>query len=509
MQRDLDPIREMHTFGKVDIYVQGIQNRTVTESFGFSYQKIQNELFYIQSRPFMQFRSTNTDVSPSFPIFEVVEVRNVTKNNVYDLTNLTISNDGNLIDLDESLEANQLIGLSITDVIRVTYLYRKSENVRLLTQPVDKILSVTGSKSGQLSFENYTLIRQDDPLILGRSTSARDEIRFNFANGLPNAQKEIIVGEPLVLVGFFAQSLGQVDVDLTTLLVKDISNAVYVLNLDYEIIPGDNRTPPQIKRTTVGSIPDGSTVYVSYEAGEIMTVEYQVNDILTEVQEVIDGMRHLTADVVIKAAQPTLIDMDVTVVLESGADTIRVDRNIRTNIGNFLANTKLGQNIYQSDIISIMENTNGVDYVVVPAAKMVKTDGTQVIRELLANPQFEVYQVGTVTSYKSIQKLSSKTLEGGGPENEFRGIFEDDFLLSMKSTDVEVSNEAGAAYISSDGSIIVSTRKGNNPNSNKYTVTYLAIGETGAKDIIISSVEYGQIGTLNITYANNGLTISG
>ena len=163
-----------------------------------------------------------------------------------------------------------------------------------------------------------------------------------------------------------------------------------------------------------------------------MTVEYQVNDILTEVQEVIDEMRHLTADVVIKAAQPTFIDMDITVVLESGADTIRVDRNIRTNIGNFLANTKLGQNIYQSDIISIMENTNGVDYVVVPASKMVKTDVTQVIREVLANPQFEIYQVGSVTSYRSIQKLASKTLENGGPENEFRGIFENDFFSKKK-----------------------------------------------------------------------------
>jgi hypothetical protein len=509
MQRDLDPLREIHTYGKVDIYVQGIQNRTVTESFGFSYRKIQNELFYIQSRPFMQFRATNSDVSPEYPIFQVIEVRNVTKNNVYDLTNIAISNDGNLIDLDESLETNQLIGLSITDVIRVTYIYRKSDNVRFLTQPVEKILSVTGSKSGELSPENYTLIRQDDPLLLGRSTSARDEIRFNFANGIPNAQKEVIAGEPLVLVGIFPQALSQVDVDLTTLEVKDVSNVLYVLNLDYEIIPGDNRTPPQIKRTTNGNIPDGSIVYLSYEAGEIMTVEYQVNDILTEVQEVIDEMRHLTADVVIKAAQPTFIDMDITVVLESGADTIRVDRNIRTNIGNFLANTKLGQNIYQSDIISIMENTNGVDYVVVPASKMVKTDVTQVIREVLANPQFEIYQVGSVTSYRSIQKLASKTLENGGPENEFRGIFENDFLLNMKKTDVEVSNEAGAGYISADGTIIVSTRNGNNPNANKYTVTYLAIGETGAKDIILSSVEYGQIGTLNITYANNGLTISG
>jgi len=508
MQRDLDPYREIHNFGKVDIYVQGKSNRQVTETFAFAYRKVKDEQFFIQNKNFYRLRTINPLVDEDHPIFKIIEVKNISRNLVYDLTNAYVTNDGNVIDLDETNLTNQLVGLGINDIIRVTYVYRRTDNVQLDNQPVERIISVSGSKSSDLTSANFELIRKDDPLLLGRSTSARDEIKFDYANGIPNAQMEVISGETVVLIGTQTQYLASVGVDTSTLVIKNESGVEYTLNTDYEIVLGTIKTQTGIKRTSDSSIPSGSSVYASYEAGELMTVTYEINDILTTVQDKIDNMRHLTADVVVKSAQPTYVDLEFTVSLTSGSDAVTVDRNIRTSLTNFLANAKLGQSIYQSDIISAVEKVTGVQFVVVPLTKMVKSSGVQVIRELMTNPQFQVYQTGTVTAYKSIEKLDSKTIEKGGPDNEFRGIFENDFLLSMQETDTTVAGAEGRGYINEDGELVVSTRKGSDPNSSKWTVTYVVGQETGAKDILISEIEYVQIKTLKITYANTGQVLS-
>jgi hypothetical protein len=508
MQRDLDPIREIHSFGKVDIYVQGKSNRQVSETFGFAYKKVLNERFYIQNRNFMRFNTINPLVDEVHPIFKLIEVRNVSRNLVYDLTNAVITNDGNVIDLDETILANQLIGLGINDIIRVSYVYRRSDNIKLNFQPVERIISVSGSKSGDLTEDNFQLYRKDDPLLLGRSTSATDEVQFTFANGVPNAEMEVVTNENIVLIGTQAQALSNVGVDLSTLYVTDTDANPYVVNVDYEIIPGDAKTQTSIARTEDSSIPSGSVVYVSYESGELMTVNYEINDILTTVQDKIDEMKHLTADVVVKSAQPTLIDLDFTVSLDSGADPVTVDRNIRTALTNFLSSAKLGQSIYQSDIISVVESVIGVRFVVVPLSKMVKSSGVQVIREVLANPQFFLYQTGSVSAYRSIEKLNSNTTDRGGPDYEFKGVFENDFLLEMQVSDTTVSGGSGRAYISENGTLIVSPRKGGDPNGSKWSVTYVVGTETGAKDIIISQIEYVQIKSLSITYANTGQVFS-
>jgi hypothetical protein len=333
-------------------------------------------------------------------------------------------------------------------------------------------------------------------------------MKLDYANGVPNAEMEVVSGETLVLIGTQTQLLANVGVDVSTIVVKDSLGSEYTLNADYEIVLGTIKTQTGIKRTSNSSIPSGSSVYVSYESGELMTVTYEINDILTTVQNKINSMRHLTADVVVKSAQPTYIDLEMTVSITSGSDAVTVDRNIRTALTNFLANAKLGQSIYQSDIISTVEKVTGVQFVVVPLTKMVKSNGVQVVRELMTNPQFQVYQTGSVTAYKSIEKIDSKTIEKGGPDTEFRGIFENDFLLSMQETDTTVAEAEGRGYINADGELIVSTRKGSDPNNSIWTVTYVVGNEDGAKDIIISQIEYVQIKTLKITYANTGQVLS-
>ena len=510
MQRDLDPLREIHALGKVDIYVQGNVSQQVTETIGFAYDKVVGEQFYIQSRPLFQFKSVNPAVTASAPIFEVTQVLNVTRAAVYDLTGFSVFGDGNVIQLDPTLALNIFVGLGATDIISVTYVYRASPPIILSVQPVQSIISVTGNLSGVLTSANYTLAKQDDPLLLGNSTSARDKIIFNFANGVPTGGLNTVSNEVKTLTGTTLVSLTSLGVDTTTIVVTNQAQSVtYTLNNDYTLVPGSPTTQTQIARVATGAITSGQIVLVSYKAGETMQIVYSTNSLLSQVQQSIDTMKHITADVLVKGAQATLIDIEMTVALTVGADPTRVSQNIRDVIGNQMATSPLGRSVYQSDIVSLTERVEGVQYVVIPLTRMAKTNGTQVIRELLGDPAFTVYQSGAVTSYISTEALKEPTTVGGGPSNLFGGIFENDFALTMVTTDTGVALAAGSGYIRADGKIIISTLHGTNPNTQTYTVTYVVENETGSNDIIMTSIEYGAINSLQITFTQSNQTFQG
>lgn len=510
MQRDWDPIRLIHALGKVDIYVQGTISEEITETIGFSYDQVNAEPFFVQSALLFQFRSTNPLVTEATPIFSVTEVFNVTRNAEYDLTGLTIIGDGNVIQLVPTQPLNVFIGLAATDTITVNYTFRDSTPIILAVQPVLQIVSVIGNLSGPLTAANYTLVHQDDPLLLGNSTLARDEIVFTYANGIPNGQLNNVTFEPVALLQGEPASLQLLGVVLSTIVIQNQAQTItYTLNNDYEIIPGNATTATQISLVSSGAIPNGSVVLASYTAGEQMQITYITNSLLTEVQNVINVMRHITADVLVKGAQATFINIEMTVALAIGADPTAVDQNIRNNIANQLGNAPLGRSVYQSDIVALTEQVTGVDYVVVPFTLMVKANGTEVIREELPDPVFTVYQTGTVTSYISTEALSEPTVATGAPSNLFAGAYEDDSPLTMVTSDTAVTAAAGNAYITAAGKLIVAPLNGQNPNDNVYTVTYVVEGATGSNDILLTSIEYGQISSLQITYIQTNQTFQG
>lgn len=552
MQRDLDPLRLLHVFGKVDIYIKGTQNKTVTDSFSLLWKKVIKEKFTIQSKVNMEFRSINPDVTAIYPIFKVYQVLNVTQSVVYDLTNLVISGDGNVIDLDETLNS-----VNDFDTIEVTYLYRKVEDISLATQPAELIQSATGTVSGQLTPSNFELVRKDDPLLNGRSSRAKDSIRFLYTanqdlpvtdSGQATPRIPVIqTNEQVVLTGLDAGKLQNSGIYLDTLVVRNgplNTDLTYNIDNDYIVIPGVNtsnvedplRVAPSIQRVAGGAITTGQTVFVSYEHGETMNVNYTVNSVITAVDQNIQEMKHLCADVLVKSAQLTNIQLKLNVILNEGADYSFVDRGVRSNIRTFLKQNKLGLSVYQSDIIALAERVAGVSHVNVPIAQMVKKDGSQVIREKLSSPGFTVYQgqnppvPGTVTSFKSTETLFSRTVETGGKEVDFVQVFENDIPMTMVTSDIEVAQGTGRAYITivdtsataaedaaaaaeslipvPNARIIVSPFNNtvdlsSSANIPTYTVTYTAYGEGNqAKDIVLSSIEYADIdaGDFLITY---------
>ena len=501
MQRDMDPLRLVHTYGKVDIYVQGSLQTTYTNTFGFTFATEKDERALIQSVPFFHFRTTNDNVTVSKPIYSVIEVKNVTKSANYDITGFEIIGDGNVIDLDESLTANQSIGLDPTDVIQISYRYRDSDPYIFENQPVEAIMTVEGTESEILAEENYVLQKLEDPLSFGNSTSAQDQMSlvYSASNGLPLGNMTEITNESHILTGENEVELSLYGVDTDTIVVTDsVGLTTYIKDTDYIIDPGDMKTKTTIKRITTGAISSGSTVFVSYEAGENFNVTYAVNTLLQSVQARVDNMRHLTADVVIKGAIKTYIDFDMTVVLEQGTDQTSVDRKIRTAIAKLLADKQIGESVYQSDVIHTIENISGVVYVVVPFTKMVKASGSQVVREEM-NTDWTAYQTINVTTYKSNRALSWTTSEGGGPDTAFRGVFENDIQTTLTDDLDSVAELAGRSYISSDGYVYISPALGNISDAD-ISITYIVGNASGARDILFSDIEYGAVGTLTITY---------
>ncbi len=499
MQRDIDPLRLVHINGKVDIYIQGSLQTSNTETFGFIYRTVKGQSALIQSVPFFHFRALNSNISVDKPIYDVIQIHNSTRSANYDLTGFTVLGDGDVVNLDEDLPTNQAIGLAPTDIITMSYRYRDSDPYIFLNQPVESIVSITGEDSGALTSANYELQKLQDPLAFGNSTSAVDQMQLIFANSVPAGGIRQVNNEVHTLIAENEIELNYYGVDTTTIEVSDTTQTIYyVKDIDYAVIAGSMNVLTKIKRLFGSAITTGSAVFIDYEAGENFTVVYNTNGLLQNVQSRIDVMKHLTADVVVKGAQRTYIDFDMTVVLEEGSDQTSIDRKIRTTVAKLLSSKMIGQPIYQSDVINVIEDVPGVDYIIVPFQKMVRANGSMVIRELFVTA-WNTYQASFVTSYKSVQKLSWATTENGGPETSFRGVFENDILLEMVSSAALVADGAGRFYISADGYVYVSPKLGNITDA-KFTVTYIVVDAIGARDIDFCEIEFGAVGTMTITY---------
>ena len=499
MQRDLDPLRLVHTKGKVDIYLQGSKEITYTENFGFIYTTVTAERAQIQSVPYFQFKSLNTAVTVNTPIYTVTAVKNVTKAANYDITDFIISGDGNVIVLDPTLTANVSIGLASTDIITISYRYRASDPYIFNNQPATSITSVTGEFSDLLDPANYILDRSEDPLTTGNSTASQDKMNLVYYNGKPSGDINQIVGEAHILSGEEAEPLVRYGIISSTIVVTDaLSTITYTRDVDYTVIEGDMKNYTHISRISTGIIVPGETVLVNYDSGENFIVVYTVNSLLNTVQNKVNTMKHLTADVIVKDSIKTYIDFDLNVLLVSGSDQTSIDKKIRTAIAKLLSDKNVGDSVYQSEVVYAIESISGVAYVVLPFNKMVRADGSIILRELY-NGSWGIYQTVVVTAYKSNVALSWPTVESGAPLGSFSGVYENDYPLTLVSSLDDIALSAGNAYISSDGYIYV-TFKHKTVSTATIKVTYVVNGAVGTRNISFSAIEYGAVGSLTISY---------
>ena len=557
MQRDLNANGE-HKGGKVDIWVQGINQATITDTFAFTFEIAQDVQFEILDIAGLRFRALDTTLSAANPIAEMLndptvgyEFRNASTGEVFDLTNVTIET-YDTIALDTTLVQP---AVDLTDVVLGSYRRRVGSAFVLPRQPVGTITSVVGTVSGTLPDEAYLIVRPDAPLDEGRSALAQDFLQINGYRDtsgtlIPTGGFTTVTDESHVLVGQYAEFLDNLGANYLTIVVKS-ADGLTTYNgpndpsgaPDYQITLGSQTTAVSITRTTTSAIPSGATVLISYQHDENFTVTYTTNLIVSLTQSAIDEKKHATADVLVKEAVPVPLDVEATVVLIRGRDSATVDTSLRTNLENFFAALRMGDAVRQSDVIDVIERTTGVSYVVVPLTRMVRQEGSSVTREALSTDTVaESTLLTSLSSNNAItyilnQELSAATVNGGGSEEDFKGVFQDDTeinllpgttLLSAVGTAVGNAYIIGSDGVSIDGfsddstlnaqgyttssakatrrkqitanRVLVSVAVGDSPTAHEYAVTYVVGVDTGAKNVAPAEAAYCSPGTFTFTY---------
>lgn len=554
MQRDVDS-SGVHRGGKADVWIRGTSVNTVTDNFAFSFEIAQNVLFDVVGDPLdLRFRALDSRITEESPILEVLDyptynfgLVNSSTLQEFDLTNVEVE-DYNVIKLDTSQPQPSL---SLTDVVTGDVRFRTSNAFVLKRQPVTRINSLTGTVTGSVSSTNYNLVQLADPALLGRSTQADDYVQVvddQSTATIPSGDPIVVTGESHVILGETVEYLNNLGANPITIQVWNADRTVEYdgpyspsgTTVDFTIVEGDETTPYGIRRTDTGAILTGQELQIDYRHDENFVVSYDSNYVVTSVQESIDDMRHVTADVVVKESITTPVDIEATVVLNQGSSPSTVDGNIRTNLTNYIGSLGLGRSLRQSDVVGIIEGTTGVSYIILPLTKMVRSEDALILREAISSAQGSIHKVdgwstNVVDVYLLEDEFANATTDGGGSSSVFRGVFEDDVLLDLQ-TQPPLSALGGAAgrsfIIGSDGvsipgysddatlaaegltasqiltaradrtgnRVLVSLASGDIPSEHVYRVTYRVGVDSGVKNITPGATESLSLGTVVITY---------
>jgi hypothetical protein len=557
MLRDLDAAG-VHRGGKVDVWVQGENLASVTDSFSFARDVAKDVHFVLVGNPAdLVFRAVDPALSAGLPIVEMLDdesqslgLRNASTGEYFDLTDVAITSyDTIRLSTDVVQPA-----VSLADVVLGDYRRLTGNTFVFSRQPVRAVTSVTGTVSGTLPASAYRLVHPSDPLGVGRSALAGDYLEITPVDDgsgglLPSGESVPVTDEEHTLIGAYPEYLDNIGANPLTIVVKSFDGLTTYRGpndpsgvSDYTILDGDETNPYAIVRVPTGDIASGETVLVSYEHDENFTVAYTTNVIVSVTQAAVEARRHATADVLVKDSVKVPVDIAATVLLVQGSVQPVVDSALRTNLANLFARFRLGDSVRQDDVIAVIKGTPGVSYVQVPLTLMVRQEGSTFVRDALTTEQAGdvTYLAGlssaTVSVWLIEQELSAATTTGGGDTAEFRGVFQDDLplVLLTSASSTALGASAGNAFIvgsdglaiegysddttlSADGyattaeiqarrveltanRVLVSTSVDDSPTAHAYGATYVVGFGTGADNILTNPAEYLAVGNVEFTF---------
>lgn len=420
------------------------------------------------------------------------------------IESFVIEPNGKTINLNERNKINSSIGMQMSDTIRITYKFRKANSIVLTNQPANEIVSVITSDGTQLiENQHYVFNKADDILREGNSSYAirNIELKYDIDSNLPQGLM-LSYEEQVNVISTETKQLAKKGIDINTVVVLNSDKSIiFTVNNDFILTePSSAFEYMTIQRALGSIIPDGTTIYVQYQYGEPITVSYNVNSLIHIIQDKIDKKRHLTADVLVKSANKIDVDLEFSVKLKKGVNGPSIKNQLSTELYAIFNQKKMGERINQSDIIRIIDNNNGVDYVILPLTKMAVSDNAHIAYDNLPkSTPWTVHETNIVDCYKSLPNvLRYKTLGNTSDDSKFWRVSQGDEELELVESINAVSQGLGRAYIDSDGTIYISTFENVHPSSYLITVAYNVVGETGANDIVITDLDYLNLKSLII-----------
>lgn len=105
--------------------------------------------------------------------------------------------------------------------------------------------------------------------------------------------------------------------------------------------------------------------YLAPKSNERITIRYNLNQLIKDTTLTIENTRPVTADVLVKAAIPLLVNCEFAIVVSAGYEnsTSIVSQNVRDAITASLNSSSLGTTIDESDFINAAYSVDGVDRV--------------------------------------------------------------------------------------------------------------------------------------------------
>lgn len=550
MMRDYDEVRAKHIGGKVDVWIQGVQERQVQDTFAFTFDVALNVQCQVVDATNLIFRVLDSRVTPTTPIIEILNnpvqglgVRNVTLGQDYDLTGVAI------IDY-QTFQVSTSVAQPVTvldDIVIADYRFQVVNQLFMTLQPVRRVVSVVGEVSGALTPDvHYKLYKTDDPLLDGESTIAKNYVAITPSGGIPSGNSITVNNELHVMIGFENEPLSSIGINTATIRVFSEDRTVEYdppasASPDFDIVPGTPTTPVKIVRTASSAIASGQEVSVDYQHDENFTVTYVVNELLQQLQAILDNQRHVTADVLAKQAIQNDVNVESTVQLERGATKDKTDPLLRNNVSLDLNKKLIGQGVAQSNINAAINDTSGVQFNVLPMAKMAYADGSQKLRETILSTaeRLPTLDIGGNIVYILTNSLRFPTTDGGGLDTEHKGVFQDDVAMSLSGDLPSVGSATNQAFIIGSGGAIItgysddatlagegflpiqyeaerlrrtanhvvvsllgSTVPPDSPANHDYAASYVIRNDSGAHDITVAAMEVIDLGILTVTYRN-------
>ena len=138
----------------------------------------------------------------------------------------------------------------------------------------------------------------------------------------------------------------------------------------YSTVDPNNRVSYNMESTNkglyyVGSIKEkGYLLFDGYnvpQIGEKLTITYYYNNGITQLQNNIEQNKILTADVLIKSAQPIDIVLYLNTKCNPSCNLIQLESNVSSIIHNFInSNMRLGSTLDITDILFLLKNINEI-----------------------------------------------------------------------------------------------------------------------------------------------------
>lgn len=193
---------------------------------------------------------------------------------------------------------------------------------------------------------------QVDIWIMGdNDTSAQDTITYN--SEMMN-NEIIIAKQPVQAITFVSVAGNPYTENIHFTFVKDNSGYANSSKGNDKIV------------FTAGNEPlDGQSVIIQYTYNKLIT---DVQSVLAEAENKIPN-----SDILVREAYEVLVDMSIHLTVYTNYSVTDVNASVTTNLTNTYNAKKLANSVYQSDLVNVIENTDGVNRVDLPFALMART----------------------------------------------------------------------------------------------------------------------------------------